>query len=60
LAYGEADMLERARQYGKAQAKITEAGAMLITAKDVAVYQAANIVQLTPETNGEYNRNDFE
>jgi hypothetical protein len=60
LAFGEADMLERARQYGKAQAKITEAGAMLQTAKDVAVYQAANIVQLTPETNGEYNRNDFE
>lgn len=60
LAYGEADMLERARQYGKAQGKIVEAGAMLQTAKDVAVYQTANIVQLTPEPSGESNRNDFE
>jgi hypothetical protein len=60
LAYGEADMLERARQYGKAQAKITEAGAMLAIAKDVAVYQQANVVQITPEPTGEYDRNDFE
>ena len=60
LAFGEADMLERARQYGKAQGKITEANSLLFSAMSVSIYQQASIVQLTPETVGEYSRFDFE
>jgi len=60
LAYGEADMLQRARQYGKANEKIQEATALLFDTLSVSIYQQASVVQLTPENVGEYNRLDFE
>lgn len=60
LAYAEADMLQRERQYGKATAKVEEAGAMLAVAKDMGIHQSMNIVCITPDPNGEWNRNDFD
>ncbi|HEY4360336.1 MAG TPA: hypothetical protein VGN17_05185 [Bryobacteraceae bacterium] len=49
IAFGTADMLERSRQYAKAQAKIEEANTQLAILKDAHEYQRANQVRLVPD-----------
>jgi hypothetical protein len=53
LAYAEADMLERARQYGKAQSKFTEAGAMVEIMKDLERGQQQLSSVITPSDIGD-------
>jgi hypothetical protein len=49
IAFATADMLERGRQYGKAQAKLQEAGALLQQMLAVDQAQSAGIMRLIPE-----------
>jgi hypothetical protein len=49
IAFATADMLERGRQYGKAQAKLQEAGALLQQMLVVDQAQSAGIMRLIPE-----------
>lgn len=49
IAFATAEMLERARQYGKAQAKNTEAVTLLAQLAKIEVLQAANFTQFIPE-----------
>jgi len=49
LAFAQADMLERSRQYGKAQMKTGEGTAMLGVARDVDVNQSAYEARVTPQ-----------
>ena len=60
LAYVEADMLEHLRQYGKAQAKINEAGAQMALMRDLETSQSAKISKLIPEVANAWDINDFE
>lgn len=55
LAYGEADMLERARQYGKAQSKFAEAAAQVAIMKDIEKGQQQSISVITPMEEGYYD-----
>ena len=48
LAFATGDMLERQRQYGKAQAKYHEAAAHLAAMVDLEVRQGGQIIQLIP------------
>jgi hypothetical protein len=48
LAFAQADMLQRERQYGKAQAMQTEALGLLDQLKDLEVVQQAHHVTITP------------
>lgn len=48
LAFGQADMLERSRQYGKAQAKISEGTALLDGARDLERNQSARESRIIP------------
>lgn len=50
LAYVEGDMLERMKQYGKAQVKFGEGQTMLAVARDVERAQSAHVQRLTPTT----------
>jgi hypothetical protein len=50
IAFGLADMLERSRQYQKAQAKLQEAGALLKELAKLETLQAANNQRFMPET----------
>jgi hypothetical protein len=49
IAFATADMLERGRQYGKAQAKLQEAGALLQQMLAVDQAQSAGIMRLIPD-----------
>lgn len=49
IAFATADMLERGRQYAKAQAKVAEATQLVQLAKDVERGQAASSEQIIPE-----------
>lgn len=49
IAFGMARMLERARQFGKAQQKLTEAGALLKQLAILEAVQAANHEQFKPD-----------
>lgn len=59
IAFATSDMLERERQYGKAQLKIQEGAALLDQAKALHTMQAASGGQLIPDSSGEWNRYDF-
>ncbi|HTI69675.1 MAG TPA: hypothetical protein VMF06_06900 [Candidatus Limnocylindria bacterium] len=48
LAFAQADMLERGRQYSKAQLKTQEAVALLQAAMDLQVGQGASLAQIQP------------
>ena len=52
-------MLERARQYSKAQVKYSEASSLLEIARDIERGQSAAISTLQPNVNGEFDRHDF-
>lgn len=52
LAFAEGDMLERARQYGKAQAKYTEASAQLQVMRDIEKGQQQSISSIVPMEEG--------
>jgi len=49
IALGQADMLERSRQYAKAQAKVVEGMELLKLAKDQETNQSAKVSQVCPE-----------
>lgn len=49
IAFGQADMLERGRQYAKAQVKVQEGMELLKMAKDLEQNQSARIQQIIPE-----------
>ena len=60
LAFAQADMLERGRQYSKAQLKAQEAAALLQVAVDLQTGQGASLVQIQPETGSTSGtRDDF-
>ena len=59
IAYVQGDMLELGRQYGKAQTKYQEGGAMLEQAKLVEVFQSAYLQQVIPTTSGEWSIDDI-
>ena len=48
LCAAESDMLEGQRQYGKAQAKMSEAVAMIGTMQDLERQQSANLIRIIP------------
>ena len=52
LCYAEGDMLERARQYGKAQAKYAEGRAMEQVMTDIEKGQQQSITRVTPSEEG--------
>ena len=60
IAYVEADMLEHLRQYGKAQAKINEAGAQMGLMRDLETAQSARVSKLIPEVASVWDVGDFE
>jgi hypothetical protein len=55
LAFGEADMLERARQYGKAKMKTDEAGVQVGIMKDIEKGQQQSISVITPMEEGYFD-----
>ncbi len=55
LAYAEADMLERARQYGKAQAKFAEASAQVQLMLDIEKGQQQSQSIIIPSDDGYYS-----
>lgn len=55
LAFAEGDMLERARQYGKAQAKYTEAASLIQVMKDIEKGQQQSISTITPLEEGYFD-----
>lgn len=55
IAYVEGDMLERARQYGKAQAKFSEAAAHVGTMKDLEKGQMQSISRIIPDVGAYYD-----
>ncbi len=57
ISYAQADMLERERQYGKAQLKIQEGGALLAQLKRLETHQQANISRIVPVSDGGYDTN---
>lgn len=59
LAFAQADMLERSRQYAKATAKVSEGSALLQSAKDVEVRQAAHEATIVPEVSPEEGLEDW-
>lgn len=59
ISYASGDMLERARQYQKAQVKLQEASAMLEIMKDNEVHQSAHEALITPSPNGATTRDYF-
>jgi len=54
LAFAEGDMLERGRQYAKAQAKYAEAGAHLEIMRDIEKGQQQSISNIVPLEEGYY------
>ena len=60
IKYGTADMLKRARQYGKAQLETAEGDRLLAVARDAETNQTAKIMRIVPDAyTAGYNRNDF-
>lgn len=59
LAYVTADLLEAQRQYGKAQAKITEASSLLAETRDMEKNQSQKTVRIIPTEDGAWNRDDW-
>lgn len=55
IAYAQADMLERERQYGKAAMKVQEGGAMLDQLKRLETHQQATISRVVPATGPQYD-----
>lgn len=55
LAYVEGDMLERARQYGKAQAKYAEGAAHVQTMRDIERNQMAGSQRIIPSPDQSYD-----
>lgn len=55
LAFAEADMLERGRQYAKAQTKFTEAGVHVGIMKDIEKGQQQSMSSITPMEEGYYD-----
>lgn len=55
LAFAEGDMLERARQYGKAQNKYAEAAAAVTIMQDIEKGQQQSISTITPMEEGVYD-----
>lgn len=55
LAFAEADMLERGRQYAKAQAKYAEAGAQMEIMRDIEKGQQQSISSIIPMEEGYYS-----
>ena len=50
LSYAEGDMLERARQYGKAQVKFSEAASHVLIMNDMEKSQEQNMSRIIPYT----------
>ena len=59
IAYVTGDMLERSRQYGKAQIKNAEGVQLVQVAQNVERSQSAATAVIQPNTLGDYDRNDF-
>lgn len=59
VSFVEADMLEYARQYSKAQVKLQEAAAHLAVMRDLDSNQAGRIMRIIPAYSGEWTREDF-
>ena len=55
LAFAEGDMLERARQYSKAQIKYQEAASQVQIMKDLENGQRQSISRIIPYTYDDYN-----
>jgi hypothetical protein len=55
LAYAEADMLERSRQYAKAQNKFAEASAAVQVMRDIERGQQQMVSQIIPMEEGYYD-----
>ncbi len=55
LAMAEGDMLERARQYGKAQTKFTEAAAQVQIMRDIEKGQQQSMSSITPREEGYFD-----
>jgi hypothetical protein len=60
LALAQADMLMHMRQYNKGQLMLQEAGVMMDKAWQLEHEQSGSHYQLNPDSNGEWNRNDWE
>jgi len=58
LAFAEGDMLERARQYGKAQTKFTEAASHIGIMRDMETGQKQNIGRIIPYVYDNYELRD--
>ena len=55
LAFSEGDMLERSRQYGKAQIKFQEAASQVQIMKDLEKGQRQSISRIIPYTYDDYD-----
>jgi len=59
ISFVEGDLLERSRQYAKAQVKYSEASSLLDIARDIERGQSAAVSILQPTVIGDYDRVDF-
>lgn len=59
IAYAEGDMLERSRQFGKAQVKYGEASSLLDVVRDLERGQSSAVSVLQPNPDGSHTRDDF-
>jgi len=59
IAFVEGDMLERGRQFAKAQIKFQEASSLLTVTRDIERGQSAAVSVLQPNTLGDFDRSDF-
>jgi len=59
ISFVEGDLLERSRQYAKAQVKYAEASSLLDIARDIERGQSAAVSILQPTVIGDYDRVDF-
>jgi hypothetical protein len=59
IAFAQSDLLERCRQYGKAQAKVEEGRAQLEKARNLEIQQGTNTVRLVPVVEPSYYDNEL-
>lgn len=59
IAYVTGDMLERGRQYAKAQVKFSEGDRLLASLRNLERSQSGHVQLITPDSNGETTRYDF-